>query len=92
MLKFIKTFDDVVTGVIVTLKLVATYELDEVEKLVVFESPTTCNTAPVAACMLSMPVAPVIVVVITYPFGLAAFTAVRNACSSVRVSPPSKRA
>ena len=31
-----------------------------------------------------MPNAPVIVVVITYPFGLAAFTAVRNACRSVR--------
>ena len=53
---------------------------------------TTCNTAPVAALMLSMPVAPVIVVVITYPFGLADFTAARRACKSVKVSPPSNKA
>ena len=62
-----------------------------------------CNTAPagnLAAVIASSviwltPVEPLIVVVIfhySYGLGLADFTAVRKACKSVRVSPPSKRA
>ena len=83
-------------GVIVAAIPVSTYDCDVVVTLPEFGllKLTTCNTEPVAACILSMPVAPVIVVVICYSYGLglADFTAARRACKSVKVSPPSKRA
>ena len=88
-----KILEDVDVGVIEALKPVTSRKdvvaLTNVSDLVTL---TTCNTAPVAALMLSTPVAPVIVVVITYPFGLAALTAVRSACRSVNVPPPSSKA